>query len=49
MKLIQYKLTEEEQDLINLAMTSGKHKYLKDHKKVYMNHIMDVIRSLSRK
>lgn len=49
MKVIQYRLTDEEQDLINLAMTSSRNKYLLDHKKVYMKCVSDAIKQMTKK
>jgi hypothetical protein len=49
MKVIQYRLTDEEEDLINLAMTSSKNKHLLDHKRVYMKCVTDAIKSMTKK
>ncbi len=48
MKNIQYKLTNEEEELLKMATANSKNKHLLDHKNIYMNAVKDAIKGMLR-
>ena len=49
MKTIQYKLTNDEEELVKMATSNNKNRHLFDHKMVYMDAVKNVLRLMMKK
>jgi hypothetical protein len=48
MKSISFKLTQQEQQIVDVVIKTHKYRHLKDPKQVYMNSVMEALKTISK-
>jgi hypothetical protein len=49
MKTIQFKITSDEEELVKMATSNNKNRYLLDYKMVYMDAVKNALRLMMKK